>query len=79
MIEIKIDLVPFGFHSASRQIGFIKISNDGTGNAEIGNYRYEINDDYDRLIVSGEYKGFKRGKGIFLLLKEILDDAYSDI
>jgi len=76
MIEVKIDLVPFGIYSSTRQIGFIKIVNDATGNAEIGNYKYELRDDRDNIILSGEYKGFKRAGGIFLLLKEILDDCF---
>jgi len=79
MIEVKINLVPFGNYKQERQIGYIKIWNDDTGGIEVGNYGYEISDDYGRLVLSGEYKGFKRGKGIFLLLKEILDFAYSGV
>ena len=79
MIDIKIDLVPFGFYSSKRQIGFINITNDATGNVEIGNYKYRIEDGNDNIILEGTYKGFKRNKGIFLLLKEILDDAYGGV
>ena len=79
MIEVKINLVPFGRHESKRQIGYIKIWNDATGTAEIGNYGYEIQNDYGELIVSGEYKGHKRRAGIFVLLKDILNDAHSGI
>ena len=79
MIEIKIDLVPFGFRDHTRQIGYIKIWNDATGTYEIGNYGYKIEDEDGNLVQSGEYKGFKRGKGVFLLLKEILDHAHGGV
>jgi len=76
MIDIRIDLVPFGFRKHTRQIGYIKIWNDATGTYEIGNYGYRIEDEEGNIVQSGEYKGFKRDKGIFLLLKEILNEAY---
>jgi len=79
MIEVKINLVPYGVYDAAHQIGYIKIWNDATGTAEIGNYGYEIKNDYGDLIVSGEYKDHKRGAGIFILLKDILNDAYSGV
>jgi hypothetical protein len=75
MIEVKIDLVPFGDYEHVRQIGYIKIWNDGTGDVETGNYKYEICDDFYNIIKSGEYKNFKRAKGVYILLKEILNDA----
>jgi hypothetical protein len=74
MIEVKIDLVPFGIRNAARQIGYIKIVNDGTGNAEIGNYYYEVEDEYFKVIATGEYKNFHREEGIFSLLEKVLND-----
>lgn len=74
MIEVKINLIPFGMRERERQIGFVKIWNDGTGTLEVGNYKYEIHDDHDELIMTGEYKGFLRqDKTIFHLMKEILN------
>jgi hypothetical protein len=76
MIEVKIDLIPFGIHNAARPIGHIKIWNDGTGDAKIGNYGYEISDDYFEVIKEGEYKNFSREEGVFKLLKNILNKAF---
>lgn len=75
MIEVKINLVPFGNYKYEKQIGYIKIWNDGTGDVNVGNYGYEILNDYNELIEFGEYKGFERSKGVFLLLKEILGNC----
>ncbi len=79
MLEVKINLVPFGDYSNEKQIGYIKIWNDGTGNVNIGNYRYEIIEEGGEIINSGQYKGFYRSKGVFLLLNEILDDVYKGV
>ncbi len=76
MIEVKINLVPFGQQDYTKQIGYIKIWNDATGTAEIGNYGYEIIEESGEVIHSGQYKGFYRSKGVFLLLNEILDDVH---
>jgi len=74
MIEVKINLVPFGMREGERQIGYIKLCNDGTGNTEFGNYRYEISDD-SGVVISGSLRGFKRERNIFHLLKEVLDKS----
>ena len=76
MIEVKINLIPFGDYKYEKQIGYIKIWNDGTGSYEIGNYGYEVIDEDGEVINSGQYKGFYRSKGVFLLLNEILDEMH---
>jgi hypothetical protein len=75
MLEIKIDLIPFGYIPKTKQIGLIKIWNDGRGTSELGDYGYEIIHENGDIIRAGEYKGFKRKDGVFNLLKEILNDA----
>lgn len=75
MLEVKIDLVPFGIEARRKQIGYAKIWNDGTGDREIGNYKYIVEDESGSLVATGEYKGFNRNKSVFYLMKEILDDA----
>jgi len=75
MIEVKINLVPFGQRNYERQIGFIKLWNDGTGNPETGNYKYEITNDRG-LDIKGELKDFPRKEGAFTLIKEILNSQF---
>lgn len=38
MLRIKVELVPFGNEEWAKEIGRIKIGNDGTGNSQVGNY-----------------------------------------
>lgn len=75
MLEIKIDLIPFGYIPKTKQIGTIRIWNDGKGTHSLGDYGYEIIHESGEILFSGEYKGFKRKDGVFNLLKEILNDA----
>ena len=72
MIEVKINLVPFGQHEFTKQIGYIKIWNDGAGNYEIGSYGYEIIDEDGEVLKSGKYKNFQRSKGVFVLINAVL-------
>jgi hypothetical protein len=74
MLDITIDLVPFGLEPRRKNIARVKIWNDASGTFEIGNYGYRLTLD-DGSKIEGEYKGFKREKGVFHLMKEILDDA----
>lgn len=75
MIEVKINLVPFGQRDYEKQIGFVKLWNDGTGNYEVGNYKYEITNDRG-LDIKGELKDFSRREGVLSLIKEILDSHF---
>lgn len=38
MLRITIELLPFGSEARKRHLGTMEISNDGTGDLEIGNY-----------------------------------------
>lgn len=79
MLEIKIDLVPMGYRSLTRQIGYVKIWNDASGTDDIGNYKYEVKDERDEIVATGEYKGFKRlEKNVFHLMRDILNKTLTD-
>jgi hypothetical protein len=74
MIDIKIDIVPFGDEELRHEIGNIKIVNDGTSEEyDTGNYTYRITKDDNSTIV-GKILGFKRIEhDIYSLLKIILN------
>lgn len=44
MIEVNIDLVPFGEEKYRQVIGAMTIINDGTGDYEVGSYDIEFGD-----------------------------------
>jgi len=74
MLEIKIDLVPFGREAGRRTIGTVRIANDGTGDGVMGNYKYTLAD--EAAEITGELKKFKRIKGnAFHLLRDVLIKA----
>jgi hypothetical protein len=74
MLEVKVNLVPLGIRSREKQIGYVKIWNDGTGSVKIGNYCYRIENEDEETIAEGEYKNFPRlEKNVFHLLQEILN------
>lgn len=74
MIEVKINIVPFGIREREKQIGYIKLWNDGTGSNKTGNYGYRITNDRG-IDIEGGLKGFSREDGVFELLKKVLEDA----
>ena len=51
----------------------IKICNDGTGNKEIGNYKYEVQVNY-KTIEEGTIEGHKRKEGWRKLVKLLIGD-----
>lgn len=73
MLEIKIDLVPYGNEKFRRNIGKIEIANDGTGDFKIGNYKYKLVD--GSVIISGELKDHNRMQSVFRLLQSVLNKA----
>ena len=78
MLEIKIDLVPYGDRTYTKQIGYAKIWNDASGDVEVGNYGYIVEDDRGQLVAEGKYKGHKRGNSVFHLLRDILNQEIKD-
>ena len=75
MIEVIVNLVPFGQREYTRPIAGAKIWNDASGDSITGNYGYELLNDRGKIVYSGEVKGFKRAKGVEHLIKEVLNDA----
>lgn len=78
MIDIKINMMPFGQQEYLRLLGAIHISNDGTGTLTKGNYKYKIVHK-GRVYRTGEIKGFpRRQKNVIWLLKRVLEDALNE-
>ena len=71
MIDINLDIVPFGFESQRRSIGRIQVINTGTGTKEFGNYKIVITDKGQNYTFFLDK--FKRDLGIFVLLELALE------
>jgi hypothetical protein len=76
MLRITIDLIPYGDERLTRTIGTATIINNLTGNVNVGNYNYYIQSDSNQF--DGEINNFKREKGAWSLLKEVLKHASID-
>ena len=74
MLRITIELVPFGREAYKRTIGGMNIINDGTGDNDTGNYKYELMDDRGDSI-KGKLKGHNRNQSVFRILKAVLNKA----
>jgi hypothetical protein len=74
MLRITIELVPFGREAYKRTIAGINIINDGTGDVDIGNYKYELMDDHGDSI-KGKLKGHNRQQSVFKILQAVLNKA----
>jgi hypothetical protein len=70
MIEVKIDIVPFGDRSKTRNIRTFIIANDGTGTTETGNYEVM---DSNRKKILGRIKNYKRRNNILILVRKAID------
>lgn len=73
MLRIKIELVPYGNESLTREIGQMIIINDGTGDYHVGNYKYELSD--KDVKIKGKLKGHNRLQSVFKLLQAVLNKA----
>ncbi len=58
MLRITIELIPNGDPSKAKVLGSMDIINDGTGSAEFGNYRGELQAEYGTR--KGRLTGFNR-------------------
>ena len=74
MLRVTIEKVPFGQDISRTMIGQILIGNDGTGDKNIGNYDALVQeiDDPERKIKEVRLNYYKRSKGVFTLLRDIL-------
>ena len=75
MLRIRVELVPFGNESESKQIASMIIANDGSGDSEWGNYVYAYNDSSSGVINSGAVKDHYRPMGMWNLVKRILNSS----
>ena len=75
MLQVNIDLVPFGNFSRRETLRRLDIVNDGTGNRTTGNYRYTLhnleNREAETKVESGELKNFPREDGVMELVRQI--------
>ena len=60
MVVIKIELWPKGNENKAREIGRMRVINDGTGNAQLGNYSVEM--DHAGIYYGKRKNPWKTGK-----------------
>jgi hypothetical protein len=61
MIRVDINLVPRGVHIEEKKLYTLTITNDGSGDNYIGNYKIKAKDKHgDKELLSGEVRGFDR-------------------
>lgn len=82
MVVVTIELWPSGREEKSRGLAVLTITNDGTGDAEYGNYRYELSHagkyfggKRKEPYKQGRVKRFKRTLSPYRLVQRCLKDA----
>jgi len=70
MLVIKIEIWPFGLEEKKRNIGTLKIVNNGTGNTFEGNYNAFFNDNKDNITKIQKFP--RTEKNAWNLLYEVL-------
>jgi hypothetical protein len=82
MIQVLIELHPHGDATKARPLGLMLITNDGTGDAEYGNYRYTLSHagkffggTKKEPFKQGRVKKFKRTLSPYRLVQRCLKDA----
>lgn len=78
MIVVKVEIWPFGEESEAKEIGRMKIANDGTGSLGLGNYFFTINPQTDNE-VRGEVRNHQRQRGVWVLLQKCLSSVKEDL
>lgn len=78
MIVVKVEIWPFGDGKSRREIGRMRIANDGSGTMGIGNYRFTIDPLTDRT-VSGSVCSHQRSRGVWELLRACLEAAKENL
>lgn len=74
MIEINMEMLPFGYETGRYQIAKIVIVNDATGDLEVANYDVTVYHPTGIPEMKLRIEKFPRRLQIFGLLKEILDE-----
>jgi len=76
MILINLEMLPQGFQKGKRNLGTIRIWNNGTGTLSSGNYSYKITKG-NKVKAEGCITGFPRKReDVFDLLHLVLKDIY---
>jgi hypothetical protein len=73
MLRVRVEIVPFGVESNSREIGQMVIANDGTGDSSSGNYVFVYSDTHGEY-GEGTIKDFSRADGFWKLVSECLSN-----
>jgi hypothetical protein len=74
MIEIQINLIPFGI-GEPKSLGKIIIGNDGTGTENIGNYNIKFFDRANRQFKTTRLEKWPRmKKSIWQMIKKIFEE-----
>ena len=82
MLRVTVELLPHGMEANKRVLGVATITNDGTGNEAIGNYRATFSKwapQQDKPWKTGRVEGFHRNlRGPWDLLFRALRSAVGD-
>ena len=73
MLIVKIELCPDD-KTRAKELGQMVIYNDCTGNHEIGNYIYTL-EDHSGILKSGRVEGHKRSLNPYYLLLKCLENT----
>jgi hypothetical protein len=78
MLRVTVELIPHGNLDKVETLGVAVITNDGSGDLAVGNYKYIVTDNFllDKAI--GSIVGHNRQEGfwklVYLVLKEIFGE-----
>jgi hypothetical protein len=73
MIRVRVEIVPFGIESDSREVGQMVVANDRTGDNSSGNYGFVYSDTHGEY-AEGTVKNFARAEGFWKLISECLSN-----
>ena len=89
MLRLTLELLPHGSETAKSTVGVLEIYNDLTGTHEAGNYVFNLTGVPDKaghpaavknqLWCGGKMKGFKRSRGYWSTVKEVLAKIKTDL
>ena len=66
MLKVTVELIPHGDEARTKQIGYMKIVNDGTGTHEVGNYTVDVDGEEFKV------NAFLRIDGVWKLIEYCL-------
>ncbi len=78
MLKVTIEIIPFGNKAETREIGGLIIWNDGSGDHNVGNYKFMFGT--DPILSEGrkvtDLKNHNRNEGVMKLLYLCLKKVY---